>query len=88
MNHQFLNGRMYPMVVERSRRMATETNPAHGGYANARDLAIFYDCLLDRLSGGGNDALPPAAVLSEFCATARPSTYDDILSGSAISVLA
>jgi CubicO group peptidase (beta-lactamase class C family) len=79
MNHQFLDGHMYPMVVERSRRMASETNPAHGGYANARDLASFYGALLDRLAGGGSDALPPASLLCELCSSARPSTYDVVL---------
>jgi CubicO group peptidase (beta-lactamase class C family) len=79
MNHQFRDLKMYPIVAERSQRLACETNPAHGGYTNARDIATFYECLLERLSGGGSDALPPAAVLSEFCSTARPSTYDAVL---------
>lgn len=79
MNHEFRALRMYPMVTERSRRMACETNPAHGGYTTACDLASFYGSLVERLSGRGSDALPAASVLSEFCSTARPSTYDVIL---------
>jgi CubicO group peptidase (beta-lactamase class C family) len=79
LNHHFRDLRMVPIVAERSRRMASETNPAHGGYTNARDLATFYSALLERLAGGGNEALPPAAVLAEFCSTARPSTYDVVL---------
>ncbi len=69
----------FPMLFERSERVCTETNPAHGGYANARDLASFYSALLARLAGRGNDALPSAAVLGQFCRTAREPEFDVVL---------
>jgi CubicO group peptidase (beta-lactamase class C family) len=61
-----------------------ETNPAHGGYTTARDLARFYDALLERLadstgSEASNDALPRPDVLRMFCSTARPPVYDEVL---------
>lgn len=69
----------YPMLFERSERVCTETNPAHGGYTNARDLARFYGALLDRLAGGGPDVLPAPATLARFCSPARPRVYDEVL---------
>ena len=47
------------MLFERSERVCTEVNPAHGGYSNARDLARLYSALLAQLDGAGNPALPP-----------------------------
>jgi len=69
----------YPMLFERSERICTETNPAHGGYTNARDLARFYSSLLDRLHGGGIDALPSSPTLRSLCSPARPPVYDEVL---------
>jgi CubicO group peptidase (beta-lactamase class C family) len=69
----------FPMLFERSERVCTETNPAHGGYTNARDLAAFYSALLARLGGGGNDALPSAAMLGQFCRTVREPVFDVVL---------
>jgi CubicO group peptidase (beta-lactamase class C family) len=69
----------FPMLFERSERVCTETNPAHGGYANARDLARFYSAVLARLAGHGNDALPTAEVLGQFCRTAREPEFDVVL---------
>jgi CubicO group peptidase (beta-lactamase class C family) len=69
----------YPMLFERSRRVCTETNPAHGGYTNARDLARLYSCLLERLRGGGIDALPARRTIETFCSPARPEVYDEVL---------
>jgi CubicO group peptidase (beta-lactamase class C family) len=76
-----------PMLFERSERVCTETNPSHGGYTNARDLARFYSGLLDRL-----DALPTVAPgdvdddardddvsLRAFTSIARPRAYDEVL---------
>ena len=79
LNHEFRNGHMFPMIAERSERLACETNPAHGGYTTARDLARFYEGIVNRVSGSGSDALAPPATLIEFCSTARPSTYDVVL---------
>jgi CubicO group peptidase (beta-lactamase class C family) len=73
------NLQMFPMLYERSERVCAETNPAHGGYTNARDLATFYSALLARRAGGGNDALPSAPTLDQFCSTAREPVFDVVL---------
>jgi CubicO group peptidase (beta-lactamase class C family) len=69
----------YPMLFERSQRVCTETNPAHGGYTNARDLARFYSALLAHMDGGHVEALPSCAIMRRFCAPARPKVYDAVL---------
>ncbi len=69
----------FPMLFERSERVCTETNPAHGGYSNARDLAAFYSALLARLAGADNPALPSAMTLAGFCRTSREPTFDVVL---------
>jgi CubicO group peptidase (beta-lactamase class C family) len=69
----------FPMLFERSERVCTETNPAHGGYASARDLARFYSQLLKYIDAGNSDVLPCGSVLRRFCAPARPTTYDEVL---------
>jgi CubicO group peptidase (beta-lactamase class C family) len=69
----------YPMVYERSQRVCMETNPAHGGYTNARDLATLYSRLLAGLSGEAVDGLPPASTLEVFTAPARPVLFDEVL---------
>jgi CubicO group peptidase (beta-lactamase class C family) len=69
----------FPMLFERSERVCAETNPAHGGYTNARDLAKFYSAVLARLAGHGNDALPSADVLGQFCRTVREPEFDVVL---------
>jgi CubicO group peptidase (beta-lactamase class C family) len=69
----------FPMLFERNERVCAETNPAHGGYTNGRDLTTFYSALLARLAGGGNDALPSPATLSMFCSTVRETTFDVVL---------
>jgi CubicO group peptidase (beta-lactamase class C family) len=78
-NHDMRDLQSFPMLFERTERVCTETNPAHGGYTNARDLARFYDALLDALAGDDVTGLPSAAVLSSFCTTARPAVYDQVL---------
>jgi CubicO group peptidase (beta-lactamase class C family) len=78
-NHDMRDLQSFPMLFERTERVCTETNPAHGGYTNARDLARFYDALLDALAGDDVAGLPSAAVLSSFCTTARPAVYDEVL---------
>ena len=67
------------MLFERSERVCTEVNPAHGGYSNARDLALFYSALLAQLDGAGNPALPTAATLAAFCRTVRAPVFDVVL---------
>jgi CubicO group peptidase (beta-lactamase class C family) len=69
----------YPMVYERSQRVCMETNPAHGGYTNARDLATFYSRLLAGLSGETIAGLPSAAALHTFTSPARPVVFDEVL---------
>lgn len=69
----------FPMLFERTERICTETNPAHGGYTNARDLARFYGTVLAALAGNGSGALPERATLSQFCAPARARVYDEVL---------
>jgi CubicO group peptidase (beta-lactamase class C family) len=78
-NHDMRDMQSFPMLFERTERVASETNPAHGGYTTARDLAQFYRALLDRLAGGGNDALPAPELLETFCSTARAAIYDEVL---------
>ena len=78
-SHDLRDLQGFPMLVERNERMCTEVNPAHGGYTTARDLALFYASLLERLKGGGNDALPSPATLLKFCSEARPPIYDQVL---------
>jgi CubicO group peptidase (beta-lactamase class C family) len=78
-NHDMRDLQSFPMLFERTERVATETNPAHGGYTNARDLARFYDALLVRLDGGGNDALPSPEFLWHFVSTVRVPVYDQVL---------
>jgi len=73
------NLQMFPMLYERTERVCAETNPAHGGYTNARDLATFYSALLARRAGGGNDALASGRTLDEFCTTAREPVFDVVL---------
>jgi CubicO group peptidase (beta-lactamase class C family) len=78
-NHEMRHLESFPMLFERSERVCLETNPAHGGYTTARDLARFYTALLDRLGGQGSDSLPSRAVLEAFCSPARPPVYDEVL---------
>jgi CubicO group peptidase (beta-lactamase class C family) len=83
-NHDMRDLQSFPMLFERTQRVCVETNPAHGGYTTARDLARFYDALLERLadstgSEASNDALPRPDVLRMFCSTARPPVYDEVL---------
>lgn len=74
-----------PMLFERSERVCTETNPSHGGYTNARDLARFYSGLLDRLGvlPADDDELdadaPDDVSLRAFTSIARPRVYDEVL---------
>jgi CubicO group peptidase (beta-lactamase class C family) len=82
-NHDMRGLQSFPMLFERTERVCTETNPAHGGYTTARDLARFYRALLDRLADEGDqatdDALPASDVLDEFCSTVRAPVYDEVL---------
>ena len=68
-----------PMLFERTERVCLETNPAHGGYTNACDLALFYRALLDRLAGAGSEVLPAASTLAGFCSTVRAPVFDVVL---------
>jgi len=69
----------FPMVIERTPRWCCEVNPAHGGYTTARDLARFYDAILERLDGGGNDALPSPEALATATSAVRPRVFDEVL---------
>jgi CubicO group peptidase (beta-lactamase class C family) len=69
----------FPMVMERTPRWCCETNPAHGGYTTARDLARFYDGLLERLDGGGPDELPSPEALETATSAVRPRVFDEVL---------
>ncbi len=62
----------FPMLFERSERVCKETNPAHGGYTSARDLAQFYTAVLtarDRQQAGLT--LPASTVCSIVSRIAR-----------------
>jgi CubicO group peptidase (beta-lactamase class C family) len=78
-NRDLRKQRSFPMLFERSERVCTEVNPAHGGYSNARDLAHFYSAILARLDGDENSALPSAATLAAFSRTARAPVFDVVL---------
>ena len=78
-NHDMRDLQSFPMLFERTERVCVETNPAHGGYTTARDLARFYSGLLDGLAGEGVDALPSPDVLYAFCSTVREPVYDQVL---------
>ncbi len=69
----------FPMLFERSERVCSEVNPAHGGYSNARDLAHLYSALLAQLDGAGNPALPTASTLAAFTRTVRAPVFDVVL---------
>jgi CubicO group peptidase (beta-lactamase class C family) len=69
----------FPMVIERTPRWCCLVNPAHGGYTTARDLARFYDAILERLDGGGNDALPSPEAMATATSAVRPRVFDEVL---------
>jgi CubicO group peptidase (beta-lactamase class C family) len=69
----------FPLLFERTERVCTETNPAHGGYTNARDLARLYSALLATLDERGQVAPVSASTLRRFCSPARPRMYDMVL---------
>ena len=69
----------FPMVIERTPRWCGEVNPAHGGYTTARDLATFYNALLERRAGEGNDALPSPEALTTATSTVRTRVFDEVL---------
>lgn len=69
----------YPLLLERSERMCTEVNPAHGGYTTASDLSRLYAAVLAGCRGEGDAELPSASSLTEFTSPARPITYDEVL---------
>ena len=78
-NYDLRAGRAYPVLMEVSRRVCTETNCAYGGYTTAADLARFYARLLARLGGADDPALPSRSTLVEFCSPARAPVYDHVL---------
>lgn len=69
----------FPMLFERGERVCTDTNPAHGGYTNARDLAHLYSALLATLADRDGPHVVSSSTLQMFCSTARPTTYDLVL---------
>ena len=69
----------FPMLFERTERLCTETNPAYGGYTNARDLARLYSALLAALANREGQHVASPSTLQLFCSPARPTTYDLIL---------
>jgi CubicO group peptidase (beta-lactamase class C family) len=78
-NHDVRDLETFPMLFERTPRVCLETNPAHGGYSNARDLARFYTSVLARLRGDDVGGLPEPATLAQVCREARPPVYDQVL---------
>jgi CubicO group peptidase (beta-lactamase class C family) len=78
--HDLRGPKPMPMLLETARRWCTETNPAHGGYSTATDLARFYDHIVAALTGRAqHSALPDAQLLGTFCSAARPRVYDQAL---------
>ncbi len=69
----------FPMLFERTERICTETNPAHGGYTNARDLAHFYSALVAPFDSRPAPRVVSSSTLQVFCSPARPITYDQVL---------
>jgi CubicO group peptidase (beta-lactamase class C family) len=78
-NHEMRHPASMPMLYERTERVCLETNPAHGCYTNAGDLAHFYTALLARLDDGVGDALPSPSTLRAFTSIARTATHDEVL---------
>ena len=78
-NHDMQGWVVFPQLLERTRRVCQETNPAYGGYTTARDLARFYATLIDGLDGHGVPTLPSGDTLRMFCSEARSRCYDVVL---------
>ena len=78
-SHDLRGPRPMPMLLERTVRWCTETNPAHGGYATATDLARFYAAVLTRIEDRQRDGLPAPSPLREFCSPAREASRDCVL---------
>jgi CubicO group peptidase (beta-lactamase class C family) len=78
-NHDVRDLETFPMLFERTARVCQETNPAHGGYSNARDLARFYTQTLSALAGNEVAGLPGTPTLAQFCSEARAAVYDQVL---------
>lgn len=70
--------RSYPMLFERTERVARETNCAHGGYTTASDLCHLYGGLLRACVEPFDDRLPSPSALAEFTTTSRRS-FDAVL---------
>ena len=52
-----------PLLLERTRRVATQPNAAFGGYGNARGLAHLYARLLSAYTGGESKGTPSPAIV-------------------------
>jgi CubicO group peptidase (beta-lactamase class C family) len=78
-NHEMRQGSSLPMLFERTERVCTETNPSHGCYASAGDLARFYSGVLAGLDGCGVEELPSPPTLELFTSVARPPVPDAVL---------
>jgi CubicO group peptidase (beta-lactamase class C family) len=78
-NHDVRDLETFPMLFERTARVCQETNPAHGGYSNARDLTHFYTQVLSVLAGNEVAGLPQPDTVAQFCHEARVPVYDQVL---------
>jgi CubicO group peptidase (beta-lactamase class C family) len=78
-SHDLCGPKPMPMFLEASPRWCTETNPAHGGYSTAADLARFYGTLLDWRVDTSNGAGDRQGLVHTFTSTHRVPTYDKTL---------
>ena len=78
-SHDLCGPKPMPMFLEASPRWCTETNPAHGGYSTATDLAHFYCTLLDCRADMSKGAAEWQGLVQSFTSTNRIPTYDRTL---------
>jgi CubicO group peptidase (beta-lactamase class C family) len=78
-SHDLRGPKPMPMLLETSPRWCTETNPAHGGYSTATDLAHFYCTLLDWCADTNKGAVERQGLMQTFTSTNRTPTYDRTL---------
>lgn len=71
--------RRTPLLMERSRRVCTDANPAIGGYGNARGVARFYAELLAILEGSRPTVPIGEKTLADFVIEHRPAAHDPVL---------
>jgi CubicO group peptidase (beta-lactamase class C family) len=78
-SYDLMDRKPMPMLLEVSPRWCIETNPSHGGYSTAADLARFYSRILDWLADGHKRNADWRHLIQTCVATARPPVHDQTL---------